>query len=276
MTFVHKSDIVNLSNSEEREKFIDESSELLRDAVIIKKKWLFGKVEFKLIRKEKDKWYDCHLTIDELVDFYFRRFETGLIRSGLRNLRRLNLIDGKVEHISAVSYFKHKQTGKDGIQILLYSGKMLRFLGDRLVFDLEDGDEVSNTYLAPKKVETPLTKLLYFPHRIARKSRKIVDKIHETATKVAIQRDENYNNKTQPELRKKNIISPEFEEFTKLEEEVELDEEQKKLVENILIRMREVNKDLSVREPQNYYEIFDFEDANSYIRGVDEGEEISK
>lgn len=278
MTFVQKSGVVHLSDDEERERFINENSELLHDAVIVEKSWMLNKVTFKLLRREKDTWRKSMLIINDIVDFYFRRFETGMIRTGLQNLRRLKLGAGEVEHISVVSYFKHNLTGKDGIQLLLYSGKMLRFLGEKLVFDIEDGDETPNSYPTPEKVETPLTKLLYFPHRIMSKSREFVDKIHETASQVAFERDEGIlpPTKIQLEINKKTMISPEFEEFTKVEDEIELDEKQQLLMDNILKRLKEDTEDLEVKEPHEFYEIFDFEDQNSFVTGEKKSDEAKK
>ncbi len=258
MSYSEVDGITDLSNVSEREDFIDKISEMLEGSVIRGYKNSDNKIVFDINRKQNDIYYDSEIQIRQIDNFYFRRFETGMMRKGLHNINRLHLGENMVEHISSINYWKHAMSGQDGIQIVCYSGKMLRFVGKSLEFEIEDGNEVYNEYPTPEKIETPLTKLLYYSDPMIKKSKALVKKIRAIKINYDVRDNEFEKTLTQIKEERMGMITDEFKEFVEIEENDDLTEEQQRVADEILDRIKRENEDYKNKNPKEYFDIYEF------------------
>lgn len=262
MSYSESKGIADFSNKDIRNEFIQKISSLLNDSVIISFKIKGEKnITFNIYRREGENYYDSEILFENVEIFFFRRFDTGMMRSGIHNLQRLDLNPSqkRVEHISDISYWRHAMSGNDGLQIVCYSGKMLRFLSSALGFKLEDGNMVENNYPTPKKVETPLTKLIYYSQKIIDESKELVDKLKD----VRVNYDERDNALISDPILKGEkgssvIFSTEFEEFKSSIDTEELTETQREKTKEILERIKREEKKYKDKSPRDFFEIYEF------------------
>jgi hypothetical protein len=109
---------------------------LLEDSILIAIDYSNrNEVVFDIISKESDDWCRYYLYIRESSNFYYQRYETSFQRTGFNNLRRLNFDDKRSEWIKELNTWDNPFTKENGIEIRLYDGEILRFVGSQLSLD---------------------------------------------------------------------------------------------------------------------------------------------
>ncbi|MCE7736643.1 MAG: helix-hairpin-helix domain-containing protein [Candidatus Heimdallarchaeota archaeon] len=106
---------------------------LLKDSILISTNLSNDReIVFDVIFNESDEWSRYYLYIRDPDNFYYQRYESSLQRSGLVNLRRINIKNNQAEWISEVNDWSNLFTKESGIEFKLYNGSIFRFVGSNL------------------------------------------------------------------------------------------------------------------------------------------------
>jgi hypothetical protein len=106
---------------------------LVKDSILISTNISNPKeVVFDIISKEEEDWSRYYLYVRNLDNFYYQRYETSMQRSGLANLRRIQLQKDQHEWINELKDWQNIFTKEKGIEFQLYNGALMRFVGSNL------------------------------------------------------------------------------------------------------------------------------------------------
>jgi len=110
-------------------------------------------ISFDIIREDNGFWIESQLKISNLENLYFKKFETGMERKGMRNLLRLELNKdkGKVEWIYKISLWDDQTRNEIGFEIQLYSGKIFKFITTKPEIAIYDIKAVTHDFIKPEK-----------------------------------------------------------------------------------------------------------------------------
>ena len=118
MSYSETDGVTDFSDESKRDEFISKISEMLENSVIRGYRRKDNRIIFDINRKQNDTYYDSDIQISEIDIFYFRRFDTGMMRTGLNNINRLDLKPEEeiqvVDHKKLVQIALEKAWGEAG------------------------------------------------------------------------------------------------------------------------------------------------------------------